>query len=119
MKQPVGLLVASVVLVALAGLVWWTNKHPSTSAASTTPASPKILALSENQIQQIRISKPDSNPIVLKKLADKWAIAEPKAMPADKEAVDSLTSAATGLNADRLIDEHPSDLAQFGLDKPK
>ena len=73
MKQPVGLLIASVVLVALAGLVWWTNKHPTTSA-STTPAAPKILSIAENQVQQIRISKPGSNPVVLKKLADKWAI---------------------------------------------
>jgi len=118
MKQPVGLLIASVVLVALAGLVWWTNKHPTTSA-STTPAAPKILSIAENQVQQIRISKPGSNPVVLKKLADKWAIAEPKAMPADKEAVDSLTSAAATLNADRLIDEHPANLAQFGLDSPR
>jgi len=119
MKQPVGLLIASVVLVALAGLVWWTNKHPSASAASATSASPKILSVADNQIQQIRISKPDSSPIVLKKLADKWAIAEPKAMPADADAVNSLSSSAGTLNADRLIDEHPTNLAQFGLDKPK
>jgi hypothetical protein len=119
MKQPVGLLIASVVLVVLAGLVWWTNKHPSTSAASTTPASPKILALSDNQIQQIRIAKSGSPPVVLKKLADKWAIAEPKAMPADQDAVNSLTSSISTLNADRLIEDHPANLAEFGLDNPK
>jgi hypothetical protein len=118
MKQPLGLLIASVVLVVFAGLVWWTNKHPSTSAA-ITPAAPKILSVTESQIQQIRLSKPGSPPIVLKKLADNWAIAEPKAMPADKEAVNSLTSSVATLNADRLIDEHPANLAQFGLDSPR
>jgi hypothetical protein len=119
MKQPVGLMIASVVLVVFAGLVWWTNKHPGTSAAATTPAAPKILSVTESQIQQIQISKPGSPPIVLKKLADKWAIAEPKAMPADKDAVDGLTSSVATLNADRLIDEHPANLAQFGLDSPR
>ncbi|HWD97687.1 MAG TPA: DUF4340 domain-containing protein, partial [Bryobacteraceae bacterium] len=98
---------------------WWTNKHPSTSAAATTPAAPKILSVTESQIQQIRLSKPGSPPVVLKKLADKWAIAEPKAMPADKEAVDSLTSSMATLNADRLIDPHPANLAQFGLESPR
>lgn len=119
MKQPAGLLIASVVLVVLAGLVWWTNKHPSASAASATPAAPKILSLQENQIQQVTLDKSGSPPLVLKKLADKWMIAEPKVMPADSTAVDSLTSTAATLNADRVIDEHPSNLAQFGLDNPK
>jgi hypothetical protein len=40
-------------------------------------------------------------------------------MPADKEAVNSLTSSVATLNADRLIDEHPANLAQFGLDSPR
>jgi hypothetical protein len=119
MKQPKGLLAASVLLVVLAGLVWWTNKHPSTSAASSTPAAPKILSIPENQVQQVRLDKPGSGPVVIKKVSDSWTIAEPKAMAADKSAVDSLTSTAATLNADRLIDEHPTDLSQFGLDHPK
>ena len=39
-------------------------------------------------------------------------------MHADQDAVGMITSALATLNSDRLIDEHPADLADFGLDKP-
>jgi hypothetical protein len=117
MIKPTGLLTGTAVLVVLSGTAWWFNKHP-TKASSTTPESPKILTLSEDQITGLRIAKPGSDPIVLKNLAGNWTIAEPKAMPADQDAVKSLVTSAASLNADRLIDEHPASLAEFGLISP-
>jgi hypothetical protein len=117
MHKPFGLLAALGVLIVLGGLVWWTNKHPK-PVESTTPPSPKILTVAEDQIEAVRIAKPGSAPVVLKKLAGKWEIAEPKAMPADQDAVKSLIGSLAALTADRLIDEHPGSLNEFGLTNP-
>jgi len=117
MMKPTGLLAACGVLAALTGVVLWYQKHPA-KPESTTPASPKILALSENQIEGIRLVKLGSAPIVLRKTGDKWSITEPKPADADQDAVRSLVGSLATLNADRLIDDKPSDLNGFGLASP-
>ncbi|MGD1073012.1 MAG: DUF4340 domain-containing protein [Bryobacteraceae bacterium] len=116
MMKPTGLLVATGVLLVLSGTVWYFNKHPK--KAEPLPESPKILALGEDQIQGLRIVKPGADPIVLKNLAGSWTIAEPKAMPADQDAVKSLVTSSAALTADRLIDDHPASLTDFGLANP-
>lgn len=116
--KPGGLLTAVAVLAVLGGLVWWSNKHPQTASSSTTPASPKIISVDAKQINDIKIIKPGAEPIELAKLADSWEIAKPTPMHADQDAANALASSISTLNADRLIDEKPADLKQFGLDMP-
>ena len=115
--KPTGLMLATGVLVVLGGTVWYFNKHPKVETPATPP-SPKVLSVPEDQIEAIRLAKTGSDPIVLKKLADKWVIAEPKQMPADQDAVKSLTGSLSSLGSDRLIDDHPASLTDFGLSTP-
>jgi hypothetical protein len=116
--KPGGLLTAVAVLVVLGGLLWWTNKHPSATAASKTPAAPKLISVDAKQIEGIKLAKTGSDPIELVKLADNWTIAKPTPMPADQDAVSMLTGSLATLNADRLIDDHPASLNEFGLTNP-
>ncbi len=116
--KPTGLLAACGVLAILGGLVWWTKENPK-KPESTTPDAPKVLALGEDQIEEITLSKSATDPIVLKKTGGKWQITAPQAMPADQEAVKGLVSSLASLQSDRLIDQKPSDLAVFGLTEPK
>jgi hypothetical protein len=113
-----GLITALGVLVVLGGLVWWSNKHPTTDTALKTPPAPKLISVDQKQIEGIVLAKTGSDPIELTKLADSWTIAKPTAMPADQDAVGMLTSTLATLNADRLIDEHPASLNEFGLTNP-
>jgi hypothetical protein len=117
MIKPGGLLAACGVLIVLGGTVFYFQKNPS-KPESTTPPSPKILTLSEDQVEDIRIVKAGSEPVVLKKLSGKWQITAPSATAADQEAAKTLVSAVSNVTSDRLIDEKPSDLATFGLNSP-
>jgi hypothetical protein len=116
--KPGGLFTALGVLIVLGGLVWWTNKHPTASAASKTPAAPKLISVDAKNIEGIRLAKTGSDPIELVNLAGSWTISKPSAMSADSDAVNMLTGSLATLNADRLIDEHPTDLKEFGLTDP-
>jgi hypothetical protein len=113
------LLIAALLLGGLAAGVWWSNK--SEDAKEKAPkeeknAAPKILALTEPDIRQIEIKRQGGEDTIVKKDdSGKWSILAPKAMPADQNAVGGVTSAVTNLTADRIIDDHPSDLASYGL----
>lgn len=117
MLKPTGLATATALLAVLGGLVWWTQKHPKTPD-TLAPAAPKILAVGEDQIESIRMAKTGANPVTLKRSGEKWEITEPKPYPADADAVRSLTGTLSTLTSDRMIDEKPASLAEFGLDRP-
>ncbi len=115
--MPRGLLVAAALLLCLAGGVWWAEKHPKTDETKKTEDAPKILTIPDGQITEIKLTR-GSDVVALAKLADKWEIVQPKPMPADNDAVAGITGALSSLTADRLIEDKPASLAQFGLDTP-
>ncbi len=112
-----GFFTALGVLAVLGGLVWWTNKHPQTDTkkSSEAAAAPKLLTLEAAQMEEIHLVHRGEAPIVLKKIADVWGITDPKSMNADSEVVSPLTGSLASVQSERLIDEHPADLAPFGL----
>jgi len=117
--KPGGLFTALGVLIVLGGMVWWFNKHPGTDAKSSkTPASPKLISVDTNQIQDIHIAKLGAEPIELARVGSNWVISKPQQMSADVDTVNMLAGSLATLNADRVIDEHPSSLDTFGLTTP-
>lgn len=116
--KPGGLFTAIGVLIVLGGALWWFNKHPTVDASSKTPPAPKLISVDANNIEDIRLVKSGAEPIELAKLANTWTITKPAAMGADQDAVSMLTGSIAMLNADRMIDDHPSNLADFGLTMP-
>ena len=118
MLKPHGLITGLGVLAILGGYAFWANKHPVTDTTSATPASPKVLSLTADQITGIRLAKTGAEPIMINKTGDKWQIEGAKPLAADQDAITSLTGAVSPLNSDRLIDEHPQSLESFGLVTP-
>jgi hypothetical protein len=114
-----GLLIAVVVLAALGGAVWYSEKHPAApDTKAATETAPKILTIPEDQFKEVRIAKTGADPMVVAKLADKWEITAPKPMPADQDSVNSMVSSLSSLSSDKLIDDKPTDLNPFGLNAP-
>jgi hypothetical protein len=116
-----GLLIAAVVLAALSGVLYWSNHHPpsdnTTKASVDTP--PKILSLKQEDISNLQIKKKGGEELDLAKTdAGKWQITAPKPLGADQEAVSSLLSTVSSLNAERLVDDKAADLSQYGLTQP-
>jgi hypothetical protein len=116
-----GLLIAAVVLAALTGALYWSNRHPPSedAAKASFDTPPKILSLKQEDISKIAIRKKGGEELDLAKGdAGKWQITAPKPLGADQEAASSLLSSVSSLNADRLVEEKAADLSQFGLAQP-
>src|SRR4029077_1805294 len=116
-----GLIIAAVVLAALTGALYWSNRHPPSegTAKASIDTPPKILSLKQEDISKIQIKKKGGEELDLAKAdAGKWQITAPKPLGADQEAVSSLLSTVSSLNADRLVDDKAADLSQYGLVQP-
>ncbi len=115
-----GLLIAVVVLAALGGGVFWSNK--AKEKAEKEPAKdapPKILTIPDDQFKAIRLQKAGADATVLEKSdAGKWKITAPKPLDADQDAVGSVVTALSSVTSDRLIEDKATDLAPYGLASP-
>src|ERR1035438_6115304 len=120
--KPLRLLVAFVTLAALGGAIWYSEKHPpkADSAADTTPRA-KMLAIKDDQINEIHILHPDTNVSVTldKDIRGTWTIREPKEMAADETAAKGLASAFAALESEQVLADKTTDWAAYGLDQPK
>lgn len=115
--KPKGLLIAVVLLAVLGGGIWWSNRKQA--AASKAPdTSTKILFISEEQFQEIKLAKSGAEPVDLKRENGKWRITAPQPFPADPDASSSLVAALASVAADKTIEDNAADLKAYGLDHP-
>jgi hypothetical protein len=116
-----GLFIAAVVLAALSGALYWSNRHPASenTAKASVDSPPKILTLKQEDISRLEIKKKGGEELALAKGdAGKWQITAPKPLGADQEAVSTLLSTVSSLNSDRLVEDKATDLNQYGLAQP-
>jgi Domain of unknown function (DUF4340) len=113
------LTIATVVLLALGGTLYWSEhrKPASEAAKAAADTPPTILKLEEAAITRLELKKKDAERIVLaKSTSGTWQITQPRPFNADQSAVSSTISTLSSLNSQRLVEDKASDLKQYGLD---
>ncbi|HTT60468.1 MAG TPA: DUF4340 domain-containing protein [Bryobacteraceae bacterium] len=115
-----GLLAAVIVLAALGGALYWSNRKQKAEAAKpSTDTTTKILSIPEDQIKEVELKKTGAETTVLQKGADgKWELTAPKPLRADQDTVKSLVSSLATLNADTVVEDKATDLSPYGLKTP-
>jgi uncharacterized protein DUF4340 len=114
------LILATIVLLALIGALYWSNhRKPTDEALKPTDSAPAILTLDESSITKVEVMRPGTEPVVLvKSNSGAWEITQPKPLRADQTNVSSTLSSLASLNSQRVIEDKPSDLKQYGLEPP-
>jgi hypothetical protein len=115
------LIVAAIVLLALVGVLYWSNhRKPSDEVAkASADTSPAILKLDESAITKLELRNKDAEAILLaRNNAGAWQIEQPKPLRADQSAVSSALSTLSSLTSERVVEDKASDLKPFGLDRP-
>jgi hypothetical protein len=114
-----GLIVAIVVLAALTGALYWSNRQKPADAAASADAPPKILTLKQEDISKIDIKKKGADELVLAKDGSgKWQITSPQPLSVEQSAVSPMLSSLSTLTSERLVEDKASDLGQYGLSDP-
>jgi hypothetical protein len=115
------LVIATALLAALIGLLYWSNRHPASTetASASTPAAPKILSVNESDLSKVDVRKSNGDQLALARNGSgAWEILAPKPMTADQSAVDSMLGTFSSLNSERLVEDKATDLSSYGLAKP-
>ncbi|MCL4402414.1 MAG: DUF4340 domain-containing protein [Acidobacteria bacterium] len=115
-----GLLVAAALLAVLGGLLYWSNKKQKLADAKGPDAggSLKLLSIPEDQIKDVKLVRTVDTTVLSKGNDGKWQIAEPKPLPADQDAVNSMVSSLSSLTGDKLVEEKAADISPYGLKPP-
>ncbi|HUO24452.1 MAG TPA: DUF4340 domain-containing protein [Candidatus Aquilonibacter sp.] len=115
------LIVATFVLLVLAGTLYWSGhrKGSEETVKASADAPPAILKLDQSSITKVEMKNKDAEPIVLAKGdSGSWQIQEPKPFNADQSSVLDMLSSLSSLTSERVVENKNSDLARFGLDNP-
>src|ERR1051325_2802042 len=103
--KPKGLLISVVLLAGLAGVVWWSNKKQAAASSKGTDTTTKILSIPDDQFQEIHIKKITGENETLTRENGKWRMTEPKPLGADQDAVSSIVTNLSALNADKVVED--------------
>lgn len=135
------LLIPAVVLVVLIGVYLLITNLPEKEETTETTKKietiqifdfkkddlSEILIEREDGVMQFRYvtiqveeEKTDENGNTVKELVDRnvWQAVQPEGMNVNSSSIDTIAWNANTLKAEKLIEENPSNLAQYGLDKP-
>lgn len=112
-----GLLAAIVVLLALGGVLYWSNHRKPASPANS--ATPPILKVQAAAVTGLTLKPNGGQAIVLAKSGPHtWQIQAPGAYPASSTAVTGMLSTLVEMRSERVIEEKPEDLSRYGLSQP-
>jgi Domain of unknown function (DUF4340) len=103
----------------LAGLVAYLYFVDAKKPVGETEEKPKVFdGLKADAVEELKISTIAGGTAELKKGADGWALTNPTGTKADQSEVTSITSNLASLAVERVVDESPSNLGDYGLKEP-
>ena len=109
LKSTIALLI---VLIGLGGYIYFVD-----SKRTEDPnAKPKVYtSLATDSIEELQIRNASGESMRVQRVGGTWEMVEPVKAHADGGSVDSVTGGLGSLEAQRVLEENPSDLKQYGL----
>lgn len=105
-------------VVVLAGLGAYIYFVDSKRPASGIEEKQKVFAVEADKIEEITVTSAGETS-TLRKVDGAWKMTAPVQADADQSEISSLTSNLASMEINRIVDENPSNLAEFGLAPPK
>jgi hypothetical protein len=105
-----------VILIALGAYLYFVESKREPGDADKRD---KVFTVEADAIEEITIKSESGERSTLRKAGNDWQMVEPLAIQPDSAEVSGLTSNISNLEVQRVIDENPSDLAEYGLAAPR
>jgi len=114
LRSFIGLLV---VLIALGAYLYFveSKRTPGDDAEKKE----KVFAVESEKIDEVTIRSESGETTTLRKTDTEWQIVAPAAAPPDGAEISGITTNLSTLEQQRVIEENPGDLKEFGLAQPR
>jgi hypothetical protein len=106
-----------VVLGGLGGYIYFVDSKRDPAAESANAKA--FTDLVADNIEEIEIKNATGETAHVQRVGTDWQLVAPDKADADDGIVGTVTSNLSSLEVQRVVDENPSDLAQFGLNPPR
>jgi hypothetical protein len=114
--RPIFVLLA--ILLGLVGYIYFYEmKRPG--PAEQAEQKQKVFSVDAEKIEEVQVKAASGERTVLKKSNGRWNIVDPVAAKADEGEASGLVTSLASLEIQRVIDENPRDIAQYGLASPR
>src|SRR4051812_43787556 len=104
-----------VVGIGLGAYVYFDSKKEPAGADKKD----KVFTVESDRIDEVSVKSEAGERTTLHKNGTDWQIVQPVAAQPDSSAVSGITSNLSSLEVQRVIDENPQDLKEYGLTEPR
>jgi len=109
-----------ILLVVIAiPLGWYAYRDYQKPAADDGPKKDKVFTVEPDKIEEISVKSESGERTRLQKSGSEWKIVAPASGQPDAAEVSGLTSNLSSLELERVVDENPPDLKEYGLAQPR
>jgi hypothetical protein len=108
-----------ILLVVALGLGAYIYFVESKRTPSDTPKKDKVFTADTSKIDTIEVHAASGETTTIKKNGTDWQIVAPETMDADASTVSSLVSTLESLEVNRVVEDNPASVKDFGLEPPK
>jgi hypothetical protein len=98
------------VFAGLVGYVYFADAPPATET------KPKAFDVSAENIEEVQIKNTEGETARAQRIDTSWQVVEPVKADADAGEVAAITSGLASLEVQRVVDEKPTDVKQYGLE---
>ena len=113
MKGLRSFLVLLVIAGALGGYLYYDSKHGTTDQKKQEKVFPD---LQSDKIDKITVKSDKGETTTVQKQSGTWRVTQPVASGADESELSGITSNLASMDVQRVIDDKPGDVKQYGLD---
>lgn len=107
-----------VILVALGGYLYFVESK-RTPGANDDDKKEKVFAVEADKIEEVTIKSASNERTTLRKSGNDWQIVSPIAATPDAAEISGVTSNLSTAEIQRVVDENPADLKEYGLAEPR
>lgn len=107
-----------VIFVGLLGYVYYYGAKKPVDKDAAAPKE-KVFAVEADKIEELQVKAATGDRSVLKKVNGAWTMVEPAQTKADETEVSSMVTNLASIERQRVVDDNPSDISQYGLATPR
>jgi hypothetical protein len=108
-----------ILLVIAIPLGWYAYRDSKKGPVDDTPKRDKVFTVEADKIDELEIKSESGDRTTLRKKGSDWEIVQPVTAASDQSTVSGITSNLSSVEIQRVIDENPPDLKEYGLDSPR